>query len=160
MEIKFIGPVLLVKDIQAARRFYEGVLEQKVALDFGVNVGYASGLALWQREHAIAVIFQKSSESQESRHHQAELCFETAQIAECCERLKESGVELIHPLTEQPWGQRTVRFYDEDGHMIEVAEPMPAVVERLLAQGLSAAEVAQKTGLPLTMVGGLNNIVY
>ena len=43
---------------------------------------------------------------------------------------------------EHSWGQRVVRFYDPDGHLIEVGESMRQVVHRFLAQGLTVAEVA------------------
>jgi uncharacterized glyoxalase superfamily protein PhnB len=33
-------------------------------------------------------------------------------------------VDLIHPIVEQAWGQRVFRFYDPDGHAVEVGEPL------------------------------------
>lgn len=155
MEIHFIGPVLFVKDIQAARRFYEEVLELKVDLDFGVNVGYQGGLGLWQEDHAAPIIFQRPGVSPEARHEHAELAFEIAPIDKLYRRLQDAGVEFVHPLIEQPWGQRTVRFYDLDGHLVEAGEPMGAVVGRLLGEGFSAEETARKTGLPLEQVRGM-----
>jgi catechol 2,3-dioxygenase-like lactoylglutathione lyase family enzyme len=152
MDIKFMGPVIFVRDIQSARRFYEGVLLRQVELDFGVNVGYVGGLALWQQEHAAAVIFPGAVEERQAHQNMAELCFETGEIEELYIRLQDAGVEFIHPLVEQPWGQRTVRFYDADGHILEVGERMEAVIARLLAQGASAEEAAQKTGMPLDTV--------
>lgn len=32
-------------------------------------------------------------------------------------------VELIHPVERQEWGQRVFRFYDPDGHAVEIGEP-------------------------------------
>lgn len=32
-------------------------------------------------------------------------------------------VELIHPIERQAWGQKVFRFYDPDGHIVEVGEP-------------------------------------
>lgn len=32
-------------------------------------------------------------------------------------------VELIHPVERQVWGQRVFRFYDPDGHAVEIGEP-------------------------------------
>ena len=48
MDIRYVSAVLFVKDIAVSRRFYEGIFEQKVDTDFGKNVGYTSGLALWE----------------------------------------------------------------------------------------------------------------
>ena len=51
--------------------------------------------------------------------------FEDDDIDACFARIKDR-VELIHPIVKQAWGQRVFRFYDPDGHAIEVGEPMPA----------------------------------
>lgn len=37
-------------------------------------------------------------------------------------------VELIHPVERQAWGQRVFRFYDPDGHAVEVGEPQNSAV--------------------------------
>lgn len=52
------------------------------------------------------------------------------------------GLELVHPTVEHPWGQRGVRFYDLDGHIIEVGETMTAVTKRFKKSGMSAPEIA------------------
>jgi hypothetical protein len=55
-------------------------------------------------------------------------------------------------LREQPWGQRVFRVYDPDGHIVEIGEPMPVVIQRFLAQGMSAEEAAERTSMPLEIV--------
>lgn len=32
-------------------------------------------------------------------------------------------IQYVNHLTEHPWGQKTVRFYDPDGNLIEVGTP-------------------------------------
>jgi uncharacterized glyoxalase superfamily protein PhnB len=32
-------------------------------------------------------------------------------------------VDLIHAIQVQAWGQRVFRFYDPDGHIVEIGEP-------------------------------------
>jgi catechol 2,3-dioxygenase-like lactoylglutathione lyase family enzyme len=155
MAIKFIGPVFLVKDIQVSRRFYEEVLGQQVDMDFGVNVGYVGGLAIWQREHAEEMIFRhgaQTGEVQPAHSRQAEMVFETAELDEAVRRLEGFGVEWVHGLTEMPWAQRVARCYDPDGHLLEIGEPMDAVVHRLVGAGLSVEEAAGKTGMPVERV--------
>jgi catechol 2,3-dioxygenase-like lactoylglutathione lyase family enzyme len=157
MEIKFPGPVIFVKDIQASRRFYEDLLGQTVALDLGVNVGYVGGLAIWQREHAHEMIFtlgagKSAPEPQPTHYNFAELVFETADLDEAIRRLDAAGVEWIHRLVEMPWRQRVARCYDPDGHMLELGEPMDVVVHRLVGQGLSVEDAAHQTGMPLPVV--------
>lgn len=152
MDIKLVSSVIFVNDIQASRRFYEDVLNQKVLVDHGPNVGFEGGFALWQRDHASQIIFHRTVEDPPRNNDNAELYFETGQLDLACQRLEAAGARFIHPLFEQPWGQRVIRFYDMDGHIIELGEPMPAVIARFLAQGLSVEAIAQRTFMPLAVV--------
>lgn len=43
-----------------------------------------------------------------------------AAVQRCADELKAKGVELVHPVTDQPWGHRTVFFRDPDGNVIEI----------------------------------------
>ena len=61
-------------------------------------------------------------------------------------------IQYVHPLMEHRWGQRVIRFYDPDGHIIEVGEKMDAVVRRFVRQGLSAEETAERMDVPLEYV--------
>ncbi|QYZ78831.1 glyoxalase [Methanofollis formosanus] len=147
MEIAFRGPVLFVRDIERAKEFYINVLEQEVSLDLGVNVGFVGGLALWERGYVNDLLFEGKMAADEGAPRM-EVYFETREIREVARRAGAAGVRFLHPLTEQPWAQLAVRFYDPDGHLIEVAEPMDAVVLRLANEGLSEAEIAERTFLP------------
>jgi len=52
------------------------------------------------------------------------------------------GLELVHPPLEHAWGQRAVRFYDPDGHIIEVGENIGAAVQRFRGRGMTISEIA------------------
>ena len=45
---------------------------------------------------------------------------------------------------EAVWGQRSIRFYDLDGHIIEVGENMKMVVKRFLDSGMSMEETSKR----------------
>ncbi len=158
MEIKLSAAVIFVKDIAASRKFYEQVLGQKVLMDHGPNVGYEGGFALWQRDHASQIIFNRPTTGENGHNNNAELYFETFELDEALQKLEAEKVEFVHPMVEQPWGQRVFRFYDPDGHIIELGEPMPAVIRRFLAQGLSSAEIAQRTSMPLEIVEQISSL--
>ncbi len=81
-----------------------------------------------------------------------ELYFESDEPDAVYSRLVQSGVTFIHNLLEQPWGQRVIRFYDPDNHIVEIGEPMTAVIKRFLASGMTEAAVAAKTSMPLEEV--------
>jgi hypothetical protein len=73
-------------------------------------------------------------------------------IDEVAARLRDAGVEFLHPLHEEPWGQRTIRFFDPDHHLIEIGEPLEVFIRRLITQGMSPEAVTAKTGVPLDKV--------
>lgn len=65
------------------------------------------------------------------------------------------GIVFIHTAKEYPWGQRVMRFYDYDQHIVEVAESMESVARRFLAGGLSIEETAERTMFPVEFVKSL-----
>ncbi len=151
--IAYQSAVIFCRDIAVSRRFYEDLLDQKVDMDFGLNIGFKGGFALWQVDHAFEMIHDRAPERSDPLGRQnLELYFETAELEAASARFSEAGVEYVHPPREQPWGQRAFRVYDPDGHIVEVGEPMPAVILRLLREGLSAEAVAEKTGMPIEVV--------
>lgn len=153
MTIKFESSVIFVKDIAVSRRFYEGLLDQKVAMDFGPNVSFEGGFTLWQVAHAYEMIFAApASDTAPLGRKNIELYFETDMLDAIFARVTEAQVPLLHPPYEQPWGQCAFRIYDPDGHIVELGEAMRVVVIRLLASGLSLEEAAQRTGMPLEVM--------
>ena len=55
-----------------------------------------------------------------------------------------SNIEYLGEVIEHSWGQRLIRFYDLDEHLIEVGEDMQMVVKRFLASGMTMEEVSAK----------------
>ena len=146
--MKFICPLFVVNNMEISRIFYEKVLNQKVQYDFGENVSFESGFAIHLKPHFSELtginrndIIQKSNNS--------ELYFEEEDLDSFLKKLKKmNSIEYVHELKEQPWGQRVIRFYDPDMHIIEVGEPMESVVKRLLSEGLSVEETSKRTLMP------------
>ncbi len=60
--------------------------------------------------------------------------------------------DYVHDIKEHRWGQRVVRFYDPDQHIIEVGENMQAVCKRFLAEGMTPQQIAGRMDVPLTYV--------
>jgi catechol 2,3-dioxygenase-like lactoylglutathione lyase family enzyme len=149
--MKYTCTCIAVGDMEKSKAFYKNVLGLNVEVDFGANVTLTGGLALqtlssWQQWfiNGREVTFRGLS---------GELVFETEDFDAFEAKL--AGVELIHPPVEQPWGQRVVRFYDPDGHMIEVGEAMSTLVKRLVDSGMSIAETAARIGTGEDYVRGL-----
>lgn len=53
---------------------------------------------------------------------------------------------------EHAWGQRVVRFYDPDYHIIEVSENMKVVCKRFSDKGMTVEEISERMGIPLKAV--------
>jgi catechol 2,3-dioxygenase-like lactoylglutathione lyase family enzyme len=151
--IQFQSSVLFVQDIEASRYFYEKLLGQEVEMDFGPNVGFKGGFAIWQIDHASQMIFERPANGAgQLGCENFELYFEAADLNAVWSRLADAGVLVVHPLREHPWGQCVFRVYDPDRHIVEVGEPMPVVIQRFLAQGMTTEAVAERTSMPLEIV--------
>ena len=153
MKAKFQSAVIFVREMAVSRRFYEDLLGQEVEMDFGPNVGYKAGFALWQADHAYSVMFDPAPDVGEKLgRDNLEIYFEVDDLDGLWAELMAAGTAMVHPIREQPWGQRVGRVYDPDGHIVEVAEPMPVTVRRLLDAGLTAEQVAARTAMPLPFI--------
>ena len=142
MKLNLSGFVLFVDDVAKSKDFYSHVLGQEVVADIGgINIGFKSGLALWEKKYAQNNIFGKPAGSGKS--DDAEIYFETAELDEVFARVSQSAT-ILHPLKIQPWQQRTFRVYDPDGFIVEIAETMESVILRLRHEGLCVEEISQR----------------
>ncbi len=74
-----------------------------------------------------------------------ELCFEEEHFDDFLQKLNAyPNIEYLGDVVEHSWGQRVVRFYDLDGHIIEVGESMKMVIRRFLDSGMTMEEVSKK----------------
>ena len=149
--MKLSGTLLAVRDINRSRKLYEGLLGCKVAMDLGVYIAYTNGIAL-QAEETWLTFIERDAEDIVYGANDAELYFDEHEIESFYIRLRVFDVELIHELKEHSWGQRVVRFYDPDGHIIEVGEHMGDVARRFLGEGMTREEAAKRMEIPQEML--------
>ncbi len=150
--LKFICPLICVEDITRSRQFYENILKQKIRFDFGENVTYKGDFAIHLKGHFQELLGKSSQYPVVFKTNNCELYFETDEIDILLKRLEDNGVEFIHKIHEQSWGQRVMRFYDPDGHIIEIGEPMKIVVQRFHQQGQSIETICERTSMPKKFV--------
>ncbi|MNF16443.1 hypothetical protein D3C80_2194590 [compost metagenome] len=62
------------------------------------------------------------------------------------------GLLWVHEIREYPWGQRDIRVYDPDKHIVEIAEDIGVVIKRFIEQGMSVEEVSKRTMFPIEVV--------
>lgn len=152
-DLRYHSAAAFVQDIEVSKKFYTEVLGLDVELDFGKNVILEGGITLWeiQHNHIIPEILGIDSISDRSVSR-FEFYFETENIETVCERVKASGTVLLHSLHEEPWGQKTARFFDPDRHLIEIGESTETFVKRLHRNNMTPEQVSQKTSIPLEKV--------
>ncbi len=150
--MKFKSPLLVVNDIEKSKKFYKDVLGLRVILDFGANVTLTGGVSL-QTKESWKVFIHKENNEITFKGNDTELYFEEDDFNSFIEKLNDLNfIEYVHPVMEHSWGQRVVRFYDLDKHIIEVGENMKSVCKRFLMSGLSVEETAKKMDVPVKYV--------
>ena len=120
MKLKNI--LIVVKDIEASKKFYHDLFGIDMVLDNDGNMILTEGLVLqdekiWKRFLSKDVVTKSNS---------CELYFEEQDIESFIEKLERlyPGIEYVNRLMTHSWGQRVIRFYDLDGNLIEVGTPM------------------------------------
>jgi len=149
MRMKLKNPMLVVTDIDKSVEFYKRVLGLRVVMDFGANKTLTGGLAL-QTAETYKDFIGTSTISFGGKNF--EIYFEEDDFDKFAAKLKECDVEYVHPPLEHTWGQRVVRFYDPDRHIIEVGENMKSVCKRFLDSGMSPEQTAKRMDVPIKFV--------
>lgn len=119
MKLKNI--LIVVKDMERAKRFYHDLFGLDVILDNDGNVMLTEGLVLqdekiWTNFLGREIIPENNS---------CELYFEENDIEAFAAKLEKlyPSIQYINRLMTHSWGQKVLRFYDPDGNLIEVGTP-------------------------------------
>ena len=114
--------LIVVKDIEKARRFYQDLFGLTMILDNDGNMILSEGLVLqdeiiWREFIGRDVIPENNA---------GELYFEERDIEAFAERLEKlyPDIKYVNRLMTHSWGQKVIRFYDLDGNLIEVGTPI------------------------------------
>ena len=155
--MKYMGSLYAIDDKERTIAFYKEVCGLRVIQDFGTNFTMTGGISFQTRE-SWSGFLDKEPNDITYGGNDAELYMECEDLDTFVENLmKRDDIRLIHPVKEHAWGQRGIRLYDPDQHIIEVSEPLPTVVKRLTQQGMSLEQIAEKMGLSLRMVTRMLN---
>ena len=130
--MKYQGCLLAVRDISVSKNFYEKVLHQNAIMDIGVHVTY-EGFSLQQ---GYAELVGIETESVKERSHNFQVYFEVEDLDKVYAETRDiPDLQWVHEIKEYPWGQRNIRIYDPDLHIVEIAEDMNTVFKRFFSQG-------------------------
>lgn len=150
--MKFEAPMLVVDDINRSRAFYCDVFGLEVVMDFGENITFDAGFSL-QDKALWAKFIHRDEADIVYRGNDMEMYFEEENLDDFLEHLKSfEGIKYLHDLEEAAWGQRAIRFYDPDYHIIEVGESMAMVCRRFYNQGMTVEAIVERTMMPLEAV--------
>ena len=119
--MQYKGTLLVVKDCNAALRFYRDLFGFELVRDNDGNMELTGGLFLQEAAYWEAFI----GKSAVSENNCTELYFEEADIEAFTEKLEKLYPDVVYVsrLMTHSWGQKVVRFYDPDGNLIEVGTP-------------------------------------
>jgi len=149
MNLKNSSIAVFVRDIEISKKFYQNTLGLEIEFDFGTNVIFKGGIAVWEinPNHIIPKKFGNAISNPSINRF--ELYFETENLDEVYQALHSSNVKFLHEIQEERWGQRNIRFFDPDNHLIEIGESLRCFVTRFLDSGMSREQVATRTGINL-----------
>lgn len=147
--MKLKNTMLIVEDIDKSVEFYKNVFGMRVTADFGANKTLTGGLVLQTAETYKEFI---GTDDITFGGRCFEIYFEEDDFDAFARKLKAFEIDYVHPVVEHSWGQRVVRFYDPDKHIIEVGENMKTVVRRFIESGLSPEQTAERMDVPLSYV--------
>lgn len=126
--MRFINPIPFVRDIALSREFYEKRMGLKVLEDAGSFFLFETGFAIHDGAALEQTVWGHASGTRESYgRRNLLLYFEHDDVDAAFENIA-PHVELIHPVERQAWGQRVFRFYDPDGHAVEIGEPQNLIM--------------------------------
>lgn len=113
--------LLVVDDIEKSIAFYKELFGLQVLKDFDGNVIMTEGVVFQDRKIWEDLIEQKVVYGGNA----SELYFVENDLEGFQKKLETSSFEIkyVHKLKTHAWGQRAIRIYDPDGHMIEIGEP-------------------------------------
>lgn len=113
--------LIVVKDIEKAKRFYHDLFGLETVLDNDGNVILTEGLVL--QDEKIWKDFLERDVVPEN--NSCEIYFEESDIEAFVQKLERlyPAVKYVNKLMTHSWGQKVVRFYDLDGNLIEVGTP-------------------------------------
>lgn len=144
--MRFVNSRVIVSDLQQAMTFYEDVLNQKVRSFNGDSVTFISGIQLFSEVAWKECLLANESELKYGGNNSV-LYFEQTNFDSWVLKLEaRSDIEFINHLEIQPNGQRIVRFYDYDHHVIEVGEAVDNMDDDDLIQQMNYVDAGCSLG--------------
>lgn len=120
--MKLRNVLIVVKNIEASKKFYHELFGLDMILDNDGNMILTEGLVLQEEKYWTQFLGKEVI----PKNNHAELYFEEKDIEGFVKKLEKlyPKTEYVNRLMTHSWGQKVVRFYDLDGNLIEVGTPV------------------------------------
>jgi lactoylglutathione lyase len=114
---------LFVEDLESAKKFYQDVFELPVFYEDGNSAVFRFGETLINllRTSEAPDLIAPAPVAAPAAGARFQFTLGVENVDATCERLRESGVELLNGPMDRPWGIRTASFRDPGGHIWEIA---------------------------------------
>jgi catechol 2,3-dioxygenase-like lactoylglutathione lyase family enzyme len=111
-------PNILVDDLEQAHGFYSGFLGFDIAMDEPGFMMFASP----SNRTAQITVAADDDRAQDRGVREAQISVEVDNVDALHEKAQQQGLEIVYPLTDEPWGIRRFFVRSPDGTVINVAQ--------------------------------------
>lgn len=120
--MKLKNVLVVVKDIEKAKKFYHDLFGLEVLVDNDGNMILSEGLVLQEEKYWTEFLGKDVI----PQNNACELYLEDPDVEAFAQKLERlyPEIQYVNRLMTHSWGQTVVRFYDLDGNLIEVGTPM------------------------------------
>ena len=116
MSIRRAIPNLLSDDLDASQDFYEGLLGFRLAMDEAGFKLFASPSTPTTQ----VIVTGRSGFAQDPGLPRAQMSVEVADVDAVHAEAQRRGLDVVYPLTDEPWGIRRFFVRDPDGTVVNV----------------------------------------
>lgn len=121
MKINFRHCIILVKDIKESRHFYKDIIGLTPVKDFETFVLFENNFSIHKADLFYEYI-NKPYQGEKMGHDNVDIYFTTSDLNGVLKKLEKEKVPFIHKIRQCEWGEKVLRIYDPDGHIIEIGD--------------------------------------
>jgi len=119
MGVQFRNSIALVDNVAVSKHFYKDILGLTVIKEFDTFVLFEDGFSIHDGKTYAEYIDEEFCG--QSVCHTA-FYFTASDIFEIQQKLLQNNVKFIHEIIQQPWGEKCLRCYDPDCHVLEIGD--------------------------------------
>ena len=122
MSIRRVVPNIKSKRLDESRKFYVDFLGFKVGMDMGFIVTFVSPS---NPTAQISLLREEGGSAPHGQGLDAHITVEVADVDDVHTRAVARGLEIVYPLTDEPWGVRRFCVVDPNGTILNIMSHVP-----------------------------------